>query len=157
MTVPPAGEVRIDARGRRAEVGAEHAARGSERASPGFFAMPPSEQPSVTELQRRIDALLTESPEERSRSGFSDYVPRRDRLSQRLAQTAATASGAAGIAMALDECERLAAAEDRLAVQRALAIFLTHHPAVARLGLRVPSLAERAPWKAGPSRRHRAE
>jgi hypothetical protein len=157
MTVPSAEEDRIDARGRRAEVEPEHAARSCARASPGFFAMPPFHEPSVTELQRRIDALLAESPEERSRSRFSDYLPRRDSLSRRLAQTAATASGAAGIAMALDECERLAAVEDRLAVQRALAIFLTHHPAVARLGLRVPSLAERAPWKTGPSRRRRTE
>lgn len=113
--------------------------------------MASSDPPSVPELQRRIDAALKTSPADRARSNFSEYLPERSMLPQRLMQ-AATAGGSAGIAAALDECERLAATEDPLRLQRALSIFLTHHPDAARLGLRVPSLAERAPWKVVPSR-----
>jgi hypothetical protein len=34
-----------------------------------------------------------------------------------------------------------------------LSVVLTHLPAVAALGLRVPALEERAAWKVAPSKR----
>jgi hypothetical protein len=63
----------------------------------------------------------------------------------------AQSGGLAGIRAALREFDRLAKAEHPLRIRRALMIFLVHHPDVGRLGLRIPSLEERAPWMTPPS------
>ena len=109
----------------------------------------------VRALQRRIDAALAEPPAVHAASGHSDYLPEpADRLARRLVQAAAGSEGAAAIEAAFDEHDRLdAAGEDPLALRRALAVLLTHHPAAVALGLRVPDLAERAPWLTVPSKR----
>jgi hypothetical protein len=47
----------------------------------------------------------------------------------------------------------LRATADLGALRHALTIVLTHHPAMHDLGLRLPSLEARSPWKTWPSRR----
>lgn len=108
----------------------------------------------VQKLQERIAAALRENAEAIVNSEFSAYMPdrRNSRLVRRLTQVA-QAGGIEGIEAALEEFERLAEQEDPLRVQYALMIFLTHHPAVGNLGLRIPSLAERSPSQILPSKR----
>jgi|SRR5215475_12816745 len=107
----------------------------------------------VQELQERINSALRQTPEARVASDFSDYKPDHSpELVQDLMQ-AAEQGGEEGVKAALDEFDRLSQSEDRLRMQHALMLFLTHHPAVSELGLRVPSLRERSPWKVLPSKR----
>lgn len=106
----------------------------------------------VRRLQERVSAALREMPKMRA-GNFSDYLPGPwTDLAKRLT-AAASPGGVEGIEAALDEYDRLSAEEDPLVLRRALMIFLTHHPEATRLGLRVPSLKERGPWKVLPSRR----
>jgi hypothetical protein len=108
----------------------------------------------VRELQDRINSALTETPEDRVASDFSDYKPDHSpELVQDLMQ-AAEQGGEKGVEAALDEFDRLSQREDLVRMQHALMLFLTHHPAVSKLGLRVPSLEERGPWKVLPSKRN---
>ena len=107
----------------------------------------------IGKLQERINAALREAPDE-PYSSFSAYMPDRrlQFLQKRLAETA-QAGGAKGIEAALDVFDELAPTEDLDRLRYALMIFLTHQPAVAELGLRLPSLEERSPSSALPSRR----
>jgi hypothetical protein len=107
----------------------------------------------IRSLQERINLALRETPEDRRKSDYSDYRP--DNLPEIVDELtrAAARGGAEGMEAALDEFERLAEREDKIRAQHALMHFLTHHPAAAELGLRVPSLQERNPWKVLPSRR----
>jgi hypothetical protein len=70
--------------------------------------------------------------------------------------SAASSGGLDGVEAALDEFDRLAAKEDRGRLRHALLIFLTHYSEMAKLGLRIPSLEKRSPWKLAPSKK-RAE
>jgi hypothetical protein len=109
---------------------------------------------SRSSLQERINLALKETPEDRRKSNYSDYRP--DNLPEIVAELtqAAAEGGAEGIEAALDEFDLLTEREDKIRVQHALMHFLTHHPAATELGLRVPSLEERNPWKVLPGKRN---
>ncbi len=107
----------------------------------------------IRELQERINAALRETPEDLRSSDFSDYKPdHTPALLDELTQ-AAELGGIAGIEAALDEFERLMKREDPNRMRHALMLFLMHHPDSGELGLRIPSLEERNPWKVLPSKR----
>jgi hypothetical protein len=108
----------------------------------------------ISRLQERINLALRETPEDRRKSNYSDYRP--DNIPKLVAELteAAAQGGAEGIEAALDEFDRLAEREDKIRAQRTLMHFLIRHPAAAELGLRVPSLEERNPWKVLPSKRN---
>jgi hypothetical protein len=105
-------------------------------------------------LQARINAALRERPGE-PYSSFSPYMPDHRRQITRRMTEAALPGGTAGVEAALDVFDELAAVEDLGRLRYALMVFLTHHPAVAELGLRLPSLEERSPSSVLPSRRPR--
>jgi len=108
----------------------------------------------ISRLQERINLALRETPEDRRKSNYSDYRPDNiPKIVDGLMQ-AAVQGGAEGIEAALDEFDRLTEREDKIRAQRALMQFLLHHPAATELGLRVPSLEERNPWKVLPSKRN---
>jgi hypothetical protein len=65
---------------------------------------------------------------------------------------AATQGGIEGVEALLDRVEALARREDAARLRYALSVVLTHLPIIAELGLRLPSLEERAAWKVAPSR-----
>lgn len=65
--------------------------------------------------------------------------------------SAASSEGLDGVEAALDEFDRLAAKEDGGRLRHALMIFLTHDSRVDKIGLRIPTLEERSPWKLAPS------
>lgn len=103
-------------------------------------------------LQSRIREMLRETPEEAGGRRFTPFmVTAGPDYESRLAQAAAQ-GGIEGIEAALDEFDRLAPQADRGRLRYALMIFLTHHPDVARLGLSIPPLEERSPWKLRSSR-----
>lgn len=115
----------------------------------------------VQKLQERINSALAESPQSASASKFSPYLMDEQRpevvgqaldLDAQLAQ-AASVEGVEGIETAMDEYDRLAETEDSGRLRHALMLFLTHHPEAAKLGLRIPSLEERSPWKVTPSKK----
>jgi len=70
---------------------------------------------------------------------------------RRGACAAASAGDDPEVAMtrALELAEATAGARRRGRLRHALAVFLTHHPRALELGLRVPSLVERAPHSPG--------
>jgi hypothetical protein len=109
----------------------------------------------ILDVQRRIDLALREPIAEAGASRFSSYVPG----SSTAVQTTLLEAGArAGdpldaIEAILDAFERLVRRLDAGRLRHALMVVLTHHPAVAALGLRLPSLEERSPWKTLPGRR----
>lgn len=105
----------------------------------------------VQKIQQRIDSALRESPQDRLQSRFSPYIAENKPDLGNQLTSAASSEGLDGVEAVLDEFERLAAKEDRGRLNHALLIFLTHDSRVARLGLRVPPLEERSPWKLGPS------
>jgi hypothetical protein len=110
----------------------------------------------VHNIQQRIDSALWETPQDRLQSRFSPYIAdSKPDLENQLASAAATSSseGLDGVEAVLDEFERLAAKEDLGRLRHALLIFLTHDSRVAKLGLNVPTLEERSPWKLAPSRK----
>jgi len=115
--------------------------------------MEQEQEARVRRLQERIAAALREDAEATRRSDFSEYLPDASTPLTRLLARAAQAGGAKGIEAALDEFERLAAREDLPRLQHALMLFLSQHPAAARLGLRIPPLAERSPSQIPPSKR----
>lgn len=108
----------------------------------------------INRLQERIDAALRETPNE-PYSSFSPYMPdHRSQITREMTK-AARPGGAEGIEAALDVFDELAPTEDPSRLRYALMVFLTHQPAVAELGLRLPSLEQRSPSSALPSRRSR--
>ncbi|MDQ4100762.1 MAG: hypothetical protein M3115_01050 [Thermoproteota archaeon] len=110
----------------------------------------------VQKIQQRIDSALRESHQDRLQSRFSPYISdSRPDLDNQLASAAASSSceGVDAMEAVLDEFERLATKEDRGRLRHALLVFLTHDSRVAKLGLRVPSLEERSPWKLAPSKK----
>ena len=109
----------------------------------------------LRDLQARIEDLLRERPGEGTRrGGFHQFIPdqRLDALIDDLMR-ALDRGGREGIAAALDEVERLKTDEDPARLRQALMTVLIHHPATVEAGVRIPSLAERAPWKVRPSGR----
>ena len=105
----------------------------------------------IQNLQARIDSALRESPEERASTNFSPYLPDRGVEIEDALVRAAAPGGIEGIEAALDEFDRLAPSVGRVQAQYALQLFLAHQPDVHRLGLRLPPLQERNPWKIRPS------
>lgn len=107
----------------------------------------------IPRLQERIDSALKETPEDRRASNFSDYMPDHSPALVQELMLAAEPGGTEGIEAALDKFHELAQKEDVLRMKHALMLFLMHHPAVSELGLRIPGLEERSPWKVLPSKR----
>lgn len=107
----------------------------------------------LARLQQRIDAALAETPAMRKSSTFSDYDPTRGERFDALFADASREGGVTGLERALDAFDAAARTADPLALRHDLMVFLTHHPDMARLGLHVPSLGERSPWKTLPSKR----
>lgn len=116
-------------------------------------AVDPIKSLSLQDAQSRIDLALRESVQDRMQSSYSDYLPENASLAQKL-MLAAARGGLQGIHAALDQFDRLSTSEDRLRLQKALLVFLTHWPEAAKLGLRIPGLEKRSPWKVVPSQRH---
>ena len=102
--------------------------------------------PDRRALQERIDAALRTTPDDFTRSTFSELTDSAADLVLRLYQRAAGEKGPElAVDSALDEFSRIEKA-DRLRAQHALIQFVTHHPEAVKLGLRVPDLEERSPW-----------
>ncbi len=102
-------------------------------------------------LQARINAALQETREETPASRFSPYL----QDSGGVVASMMEAARDGGVEAALDLFDRLRASEDLGLLRHALMRFLVEHPAAGKLGLRIPSLIERAPWMAAPSNRKR--
>lgn len=107
----------------------------------------------VKALQARIDRVLHEPLSEAGTSAFSSYMPGASTGLQDALLASTSAGHLAGLEAMLDEFDRLRPMVDAGALRHALSVVLTDHPAVAELGLRLPSLEERSPWKTWPSRR----
>lgn len=105
----------------------------------------------LQKIQQRIDSVLRESPKDRLESRFSPFIAEVEPDLENQLMSAASPGGIDGVEAALDEFDRLAANEDSGRLRHALLIFLTHNSDVATLGLRIPSLEERSPWKVAPS------
>jgi len=103
------------------------------------------------QLQARIERALQETPHERATTRFSPYLIDSGPDPAGQLMRAAGSGGAEGIAAALDAFDRLAEQGDAGRPRHALLAFLIHHPDVAGLGLRIPSLEARSPWKVLPS------
>lgn len=115
----------------------------------------PENSERISLLQERINSALRESPEERARSSFSPYMSDAGfGVENALTRASEDAGGDyAGIEAALDEFDRLVEGEGMGVVraQYGLQRFLAHYSGLSELGLRLPSLQERAPWKLRPS------
>jgi hypothetical protein len=107
----------------------------------------------LQKIQQRIDSVLRESPKDRRESRFSQYIAESKPDLENKLMSAASFGGLEGVEAALDEFDRLASKEDRGRLRHALLIFLTHDSRVAKLGLRIPPLEERSPWKLAPSKK----
>jgi hypothetical protein len=106
----------------------------------------------VRALQARIDALLSESPEDKAKSRFTPYmIAEKSDLESRILE-ALKIGGLDGMETAMDKFEELAASEDGGRLRYELMRFLTRDPAAAKFGLRIPSLEERSAWKITPGR-----
>jgi hypothetical protein len=103
-------------------------------------------------LQQRIDRALREPVEKAGTSRFSEYAPIGAAEVEAELMNAARHGGIEGVEAVLDRAEALAHQEDASRLRYALSIVLTHLPGVAELGLRLPSLQERAIWKVAPSK-----
>jgi hypothetical protein len=86
------------------------------------------------DLQRRIEAILADRPDDVRMPRYSDYAVGADDLTAQLME----AARARGVGGALDAFERLRGSEDVRRLRRALMEFVTHDPAAVELGLRVP-------------------
>ena len=104
-------------------------------------------------LQQRIDRALRDPVEKAGASRFSEYAPLGAAEVETELMQAASRGGLEGLEAMLDRAEALAHHEDAARLRYALSIVLTHLPIVAKLGLRLPSLEERAVWKVAPSKR----
>ncbi len=101
----------------------------------------------IERLQQRVEEALRELPHERARSRFSPYIPDRKQLSYRLADAAGDGD-LEGLERLLDLRDDLAGEEDPVALRHAVMVALTHFPGgLSKLGLRMPSLEQRAAWK----------
>ena len=108
----------------------------------------------ITSVQDRIYAALHEPVERGAKSRFSSYMPGATvALQDQLLEGTRHAAVIEDIERILDTFARLRLSQDVAALQHALTIVLTHHPALASHGLRMPSLEERSAWKTWPSRR----
>lgn len=105
----------------------------------------------IQKIQQRIDSALRESPKDRQESRFSPYITESKPDLENQLMSAASPEGLDGVEAALDEFDRLAAKEDGGRLRHALMIFLTHDSRVDKIGLRIPTLEERSPWKLAPS------
>lgn len=103
-------------------------------------------------LQQRINRALGDPVAYAGTSRFSEYAPVGVPELVSDLMNAAAIGGIEGVEAMLDRAEELARREDPPRLRHALSIALTHSPAVADLGLRLPSLEERAAWKVAPSR-----
>jgi hypothetical protein len=106
-----------------------------------------------TTAQARINEALREPIDEAGRSRFSSYMPGASVPLQDALLASAAGPGLAAVEGILDAFDRLRETVDRGALRHALTVVLTHHPAMRELGLRLPSLEERSPWKTWPGRR----
>ena len=97
----------------------------------------------MSDLQKRVDDALRETPEDEEASLFSEYRDSSSDLTEKLMRAAREG----GASAALDEFEKLRPAENIRRLQRALMEFIVHDPSAAEAGLRIPSLEERAAWK----------
>jgi hypothetical protein len=107
----------------------------------------------IAALQARINAALHSPAGEAGTSSFSPYMPGASVPLQDSLLGGGQDRGLDALEAILDRFAQLRATSDRGALQHALALVLTHHPAMAAFGLRLPSLDERSPWKTWPSRR----
>ena len=104
-------------------------------------------------MQDRIDAALHEPAGEAGKSRFSNYVPGGSTDLQSALWTKPTTGTIEDLEEILSRYEQLKATADPGQLRYALTVVLTHHPAVNALGLTLPSLEERSPWKIAPSKR----
>jgi hypothetical protein len=114
--------------------------------------MDPETSERVKTLQARIDEALREPVEQADVRSFSEYMPGASVALQDELLRAGGADPVTNVEAILDAFDRLRVSGDP-ALRHALSVVLTHHPATAELGLRLPSLEERSPWKTWPSRR----
>ncbi len=112
----------------------------------------------VGQLQARIDAALRESPEERAQTSFSPYMPSMEAafdIEDTLVRAAARAGPGRleGLEAALGAFDQLLESHvaERVRAQYGLRRFLAHYKGLGELGLRLPSLQDRSPWKVRPS------
>ena len=87
---------------------------------------------------------------------YSEFGDSNDQLTTSLTAAAGDTetSDDLRVAAALDEFERQETlGADPIALRRALAGFVCHHPASVALRLRLPDLDASAPWLAWPARR----
>ena len=109
-------------------------------------------QERIRSIQSRIDRALQQPLEDAGASSFSEYMPGASTPYEDELRRAGGTGSVTEVEAILDRFERLRASADRAALRHALSVVLTHHPAVADLGLRLPSLKERSPWKTWPSK-----
>jgi hypothetical protein len=107
----------------------------------------------VRSIQARIDTALNEPPDEAARSSFSSYVPGASAELQSALWTKPATGNVEDVEEILDRYDQLKGTDDPVRLRHALSAVLTNHPTVGTLGLRLPSLEERSPWKVTPSRR----
>ena len=107
----------------------------------------------IRSIQSRIDAALHEPADAAGRSGFSSYIPGGSTDLQSALWTKPAAGAVEDLEEILDRYEQLIHTADPGRLRHALTVVLTHHPAVAGLGLTLPSLEQRTPWKIAPSKR----
>jgi hypothetical protein len=107
----------------------------------------------VRSIQTRIDAALREPADEAARSSFSSYTPGGSTDLQSALWTKPETGGVEDVEEILDRYDQLKGTGDPVRLRHALSVVLTNHPTVGALGLRLPSLEERSPWKVTPSRR----
>jgi hypothetical protein len=107
----------------------------------------------VRSIQLRIDAALREPVDEASRSSFSSYMPGASTDLQSTLWTKSATGGIGDVEEILDRYEQLKGTDDPVRLRYALYAVLTNHPTVDALGLKLPSLEERSPWKVTPSNR----
>lgn len=106
----------------------------------------------VASVQARIDDALTEPVEDAGRTRFSSYMPGGSTNLQQALWTKPATGRVEDLEEILDRFDQLKATEDPGRLRYALSVVLTHHPAVEALGLTLPSLERRSPWKTTPSK-----
>jgi hypothetical protein len=107
----------------------------------------------VRAIQERIDAALREPVEEAGRSAFSSYMPGGSTDLQGALWTKPATGRVEDVEEILDRFDGLKSSEDLGRLRHALSVVLTHHPTIATIGVRLPSLDTRSPWKVTPSER----
>src|SRR5436189_5958485 len=100
----------------------------------------------MSDLQKRVEDALRETPEEEEASLFSEYPDSSSDLTEKLMRAARVG----GAEAARDECEKLRPAENIRRRQRALMKFIAHDPSPADARLRIRSVVERAACEVRP-------